>query len=84
VNGGANPHFAAERHSSRPIDTKPLWVQKRHLPSDNRIQVPQAACSIQRDHPPKLHQTMAVFDCRFEAPRLLLTSEQSPRAPPVG
>jgi hypothetical protein len=43
LNSGAHSHQLASAKKSQPIDDRPIWTQRKHIPSPTKVDVPQEA-----------------------------------------
>ncbi len=41
LNSGAHSHLLASEKNSYPIDDRPIWTQRKHIPSSTKVEVPQ-------------------------------------------
>jgi hypothetical protein len=41
LNSGAHSHQLASEKNSHPLDDRPVWTQRKHIPSSTKVEVPQ-------------------------------------------
>jgi hypothetical protein len=41
LNSGTHSHQLASEKNSQPLDDRPIWTQRKHIPSSTKVEVPQ-------------------------------------------
>lgn len=41
LNSGAHSHELSSAKKSQPLDDRPIWTQRKHIPSSTKVEVPQ-------------------------------------------